>query len=372
MKKFFRYFLLAVVGLIVIYTFYFLYAKSKPKEEVYELVKMEKYTIVKKTVATGKVEPRDEILIKPQINGIITDLYKEAGQKVRIDEVIAKVKVVPEMSMLNSAESRVNLAEISFAQAEKDFERIQTLYKNKVIAKEEFEQGEMAYKQSKEELQAAKDNLDITKTGISQRSGSYSTTLIRSTVNGLILDIPVKVGTSVVQSNNFNEGTTIATVANMSDMIFRGKIDETEIGKISEGTHIEISLGALETVKLKANLEYVSPKGIEENGAIMFEIKAAVNVPDSVFVRAGYSANADIITDRRDSVLTIPESCVEFSGDSAFIYILKTEKPKQEFERKPVKIGLSDGLRIEILDGIGEADRVRGAVVTEEKDKNSL
>lgn len=367
MKKIFRYFLLALVGLIVIYTFYFLYSKSKPKDIVYELVTMEKYTIVKKTIATGKVEPRDEILIKPQINGIITDLYKDAGQKVRVDEVIAKVKVVPEMSMLNSAESRVNMAEINFSQAEKDFERIQTLYKNNVIAKEEFEQGEVAYKQAKEELQAAQDNLDITKTGLSKRSGSYSTTLIRSTVNGLILDIPVKVGTSVVQSNNFNEGTTIASVANMGDMIFRGKIDETEIGKIREGTNISITLGALETVKLKANLEYVSPKGVEENGAIMFEIKAAVSVPDSIFVRAGYSANAEIITAQRDSVLTLPESCLEFNGDSAFVYVLKTETPQQSFEKKPVKIGLSDGLRIEILDGIGEADKIRGAVVVENK-----
>jgi len=367
MKKILKYILLAIVGLVVIYTFYFLYAKSKPKEVVYELVEMEKYTIIKKTVATGKVEPRYEILIKPQINGIITDLYKEAGQNVRVDEVIAKVKVVPEMGMLNSAENRVNMAELSFSQAERDFDRVQTLFKNNVIAREEFEQGELNYKRAKEELQAAKDNLDITKTGISKRSEGYSTTLIRSTVKGLILDIPVKVGTSVVQSNNFSEGTTIASVANMGDMIFRGKIDETEIGKIYQGTTVNLTLGALETVKLHAKLEYVSPKGVEENGAIMFEIKAAIDVPDSVFVRAGYSANAEIITAQRDSVLTLPEACVEFSGDSAFVYILKTEKPKQDFERKPVEIGLSDGLRIEILSGIGEGDKVRGMIATNKK-----
>jgi HlyD family secretion protein len=367
MKKFFKYALLTIVGLIVIYTFYFLYTKSKPKEIIYELVEMERHSIVKKTVATGKVEPRYEILIKPQINGIITELFKEAGQTVRVNDVIARVQVIPEMGMLTSAESRVNIAKISFNQAENDFERLQTLYKNKVVAREEFEQGEMSFKRAKEELQAAKDNLDIIKTGVSARSQGYSTTLIRSTVSGLILDIPVKVGTSVVQSNNFNEGTTIAAVANMNDMIFRGEIDETEIGKIHQGTKIHITLGALENVNLNAVLEYVSPKGVEKNGAIMFEIKAAITIPDSVFIRAGYSANAEIITAQRDSVWTIPESSVEFSSDSAFVYILTTEKPKQTFERRPIEIGLSDGLRIEILGGVDEGDRIRGAVVTNKK-----
>ncbi|MDR0437568.1 MAG: efflux RND transporter periplasmic adaptor subunit [Bacteroidales bacterium] len=367
MKKFFKYTLLAIVGFIVIYTFYFLYSKSKPKETVYELVEMERHTIVKRTVATGKVEPRYEILIKPQINGIITHLYKEAGQTVRVNDVIARVQVVPEMGMLNAAENRVNMAEISFNQAERDFERLQTLHKNNVIAREEFEQGEMNFKRAKEELQAAKDNLDIIKTGVSARSEGYSTTNIRSTVSGLILDIPVKVGTTVLQANNFNEGTTIAVVANMNDMIFRGEIDETEIGKIHQGTTINITLGALENVNLKANLEFVSPKGVEKNGAIMFEIRAAIAIPDTVFIRAGYSANAEIITAQRDSVMTIPESSVEFSGDSAFVYVLTAEKPKQEFEKRPIEIGLSDGLRIEILSGIGEGDRIRGAIVTNKK-----
>jgi len=362
MKKFFKYALLAVVGFVVIYTFYFLWSKSRPQEIVFELIEMEQHTITQRTVATGTVVPRDEILIKPQINGIITHLYKEVGQYVRRNEVIARVMVVPEMGMLNTAESRVNMAQIGFNQAEREMERIQTLFENNVIAREEFEQSEMNFKRTKEELQAAKDNLEIIRTGVSSRTANYSTTLIRSTVSGLILDMPVRVGTSVVQSNNFSDGTTIATVADMTDMIFLGRIDETEIGRINEGTNVEITLGALQNEKLHANLEFISPRGVEEAGAIMFEIRAALTIPDDIFVRAGYSANADIITAQRENVMTIPESSLEFSGDSAFVHILTVERPRQEFERTPVEIGLSDGLRIEILSGINDGDRIRGAI----------
>ena len=368
MKKIFKYALLALVGLIVIYTFYFLYSKSRPKEVIFELVDPEIRTITRRTVATGRVEPRFEVLIKPQINGIITRLYKEAGQNVRSGETIARVQVVPEMGMLTSAENRVNIAGINFNQAQRDFERLKTMFDNRVISREEFEQGEMNFKRSQEELQAAKDHLGIVRTGVSSRSAGYSTTLIRSTVTGLILDVPVKVGTTVMQASNFSEGTTIAMVANMNDMIFRGTIDETEIGRIHQGMDVNITLGALENVNLKANLEFISPKGVEEAGAINFEIRAALSIPDTVFVRAGYSANAEIITAQRDSVLTIPELSVEFSGDSAFVHILTSgENPKQEFERTHVQLGLSDGLRIEILSGIGEGDRIRGAIVTNRK-----
>lgn len=364
MKKILKIAIPVLIGIIILGTFYFLYQKSKPKVISYEIASPSLYTIEKKTVATGKVEPRDEILIKPQINGIIAELYKEAGQNVRIDEVIAKVKVVPEMGSLNAAESRVNLAEIEFKQAQTDFERIQRLHKTGVVAQEEYEQGEMKFKRAKEEIQTAKDALDIIKTGISKRSANYSTTLIRSTVNGLVLDVPVKIGSSVVQSNNFNEGTTIATVANMSDLIFRGKIDETEIGRIHKGMNMNLLLGALQDVRLNAKLEQIAPKGTEENGAIMFEIKAAVQVPDSLFIRAGYSANAEIITAKRDSVLSIPESCIEFSGDTAFVHLLIKETPSQEFKKKVVKLGLSDGIRIEILSGLSLSDRIRGSILS--------
>ena len=288
-------------------------------------------------------------------------VYKEAGETVKKGEVIAKVKVIPELGQLNAAESRLRLAQINAQQSETDFERMKTLYGQKLISSEEFEKSEVSVKQAREELQTAKDNLQIIKEGITQNSASFSSTLIRSTIDGLILDVPIKEGNSVIMSNTFNDGTTIATVANMNDLIFRGNIDETEVGRLHEGMPVKISLGALQNMTFDAELEYISPKGIEQNGANQFEIKAAIHVPDSITVRSGYSANAEIVLERAHQVLTVPESTIEFSGDSTFIYILTDSLPEQEFIRQPVTTGMSDGIRIEIKQGLNEGQKVRGA-----------
>ncbi|BEH00241.1 RND transporter MFP subunit [Bacteroides sedimenti] len=323
--------------------------------------------IVKSTVATGKIEPRDEILIKPQISGIVETVYKQAGEMVKKGEVIAKVKVIPEMVQLNSAESRVRVADINYKQALQEYERQKKLFNDKLISKEEFEKSEVSMKTSKEELTASRDNLDIVKEGISKSSASYSNTLIRSTIDGLILDVPVKKGNSVIMSNTFNDGTTIASVANMNDILFKGKIDETEVGRIKEGMPIKLTIGALQNMKFDANLEYISPKGVTENGANLFEIKAAVKVPAGVKIRAGYSANAEIVLSRSPKVLSIPESTVEFSGDTTFVQVLKSDKPKQMFEKRRVVVGVSDGIKIEVKSGITTKDKVRGAIVEEKK-----
>lgn len=360
MKKFFKIALLVIVAIILVGTFVFLYQKSKPKVIVYELVSPEVSDLEKSTVATGKVEPRDEILIKPQISGIVDVVYKEAGQSIRKGEVIAKVKVIPELGQVNSAESRVRLAEINATQAETDYNRSQKLYKDKLISKEEFEKSEIGYKQSREELQTAKDALEIIKEGITKNSASLSSTLIRSTIDGLILDVPVKAGNSVIMSNTFNDGTTIATVANMNDLIFKGKIDETEVGRLHNGMPIKLTLGALQNLTFAANLEYISPKGVEENGANQFEIKAAVIVPDTVVIRSGYSANAEIVLQRAANVLTVPEGVIEFSGDSTFVQVLTDSVPVQNFRRQPVVTGMSDGIKIEIKEGVSATDKLRG------------
>ncbi len=317
-------------------------------------------------MATGKVEPRDEILIKPQISGIIDDVYKEAGQTVKKGEVIAKVKVIPELGQLNAAESRVRLAEINTTQAETDFNRIKKLYDDQLISREEYEKSEIALKQAREEKQTAKDNLEIIKEGITKNNASFSSTMIRSTIDGLILDVPVKAGNSVIMSNTFNDGTTIATVANMNDLIFRGNIDETEVGRIHEQMPIKLTIGALQNLTFNAILEYISPKGVETNGANQFEIKAAISVPDSVQIRSGYSANAEIVLQRANQVLAVPESTVEFSGDSTFVYLMTDSVPKQKFQRTQVTTGMSDGIKIEIKKGITAQDKIRGA---EKKDK---
>ena len=298
MKKFLKITLLVVLTAGIIGTFVFLWMKSRPKVVVYETVNAEITDLQKTTVATGKVEPRDEILIKPQISGIIDEVYKEAGQSIRKGEVIAKVKVIPELGQVNSAESRVRLAEINEKQAQTDFDRVEKLFKDKLISREDFEKSEVALKQARVEVQTAKDALEIIKEGITKNSASLSSTLIRSTIDGLILDVPVKAGNSVIMSNTFNDGTTIATVANMNDLIFKGKIDETEVGRIHEGMPVKLTIGALQNLTFDAKLEYISPKGVEENGANQFEIKAAVSVPDSVQIRSGYSANAEIVLQR--------------------------------------------------------------------------
>lgn len=359
-EKYIKIALLVVLALIFIGTFVFLYQKSQPKETIYDVLTAEKDTLVQTTVATGKIEPRDEVLIKPQISGIIAEVYKEAGQKIKKGEVIAKVKVIPELGSLNAAESRVRLAEMNGRQAETDLQRMEKLYKGKLVSSEEYEKTLLTTQQAREELQAAKDNLEIVKEGITKNSASFSSTLIRSTIDGLILDVPIKVGNSVIMSNTFNDGTTIATVADMGDLIFRGNVDETEVGRIHEGIPVKITLGALQNMQFDATLEYISPKSTENNGANQFEIKAAIQVPDSVTIRSGYSANAEMELQRADNVVAIAESAIEFENDSAFVYVLTDSVPVQKFERRSVTTGISNGIKIEIKKGLNAGEQVRG------------
>ena len=375
-RKSLRIALFTGIGAVVVGTFYFLWKKSQPEATVYEIVSPKRETVETKTVATGNVEPRYEVEIKPQISGIIAELRKEAGQMVQAGDIIATIKVIPEMVQLNSAESRVNVAEISLKQVEETYKRDEQLFQKGVIAQEDFDVSRANYLKAVEERDNAQSALEIIRDGIAKNSNVSSTTQIRSTITGMILDIPVKVGNSVIQANNFNDGTTIATVADMGDMIFKGNVDETEIGRIHEGMPIKLTVGAMESRTFDARLEYVSPKGVEKNGAIQFEIKAAVTIPSDAFIRAGYSANAEIVLKRVENVLTIPESTIEFSGDSAFVQIVKQEQPEQLFERRQVQVGLSDGINIEIKEGLTEQDKVRGSAVdpnkkAEEKEKKA-
>ena len=360
MKKYSKLIVAAIVAVIFIGTFVFLYQKSQPTPVVYSEFTPEVKDIQKTTVITGKIEPRNEITVKPQISGIITDLYKEAGEMVQEGEVIAKVKGILDMGQLSSAEARVRLADINLKQAQVDFSREEALYKQKLVSADEYDKIKQTLKQAKEEVVAAQDALDVVRNGVSKSNASASSTLIRSTITGLILDVPVKVGNTVVLSNTFNDGTTIATVANMNDLIFRGNIDETEVGRLVEGMPMKITIGALQDLSFEANLEYVSPKAVESNGANQFEVKAAVHVMKSGKIRSGYSANAEIVLAKASKVLSIPESAIEFSGDSTFVYIVKGEGEKKTYDRRAVTTGLSDGVSIEIKKGITAKDKVRG------------
>jgi HlyD family secretion protein len=365
MKKVGKFILFALVGLIVFSTFVFLWNKSRPAVTVYDIVSPEIGTIENKTIATGKVEPRDEILIKPQISGIVSEVLREAGQMVKVGDVIATVKVIPEMGQLNASESRLRVAEINLKQVETEFARQTQLYKKGVISKEEYDASEAAFNKANEEKTNAQDALDIVREGVSKKYARLSNTQIRSTITGMILNVPIKAGNSVIQANTFNDGTTIASVANMNDLIFRGNIDETEVGKIKEGMPLSLTIGAIANQQFDADLEYISPKGLEQSGAVLFEIKAAVRVPNSVFIRAGYSANAEIVMARAADVLTVPESTIEFNNDndSTFVYILKEEKPQQVFDKKQVTIGLSNGVSVEIKEGLSLENKIRGNAI---------
>ena len=339
----------------------FLYIKSQPKPVEYNEFEPKQMDIRKTTVVTGKIEPRNEVNVKPQISGIITEILKEAGQKVEAGEVIAKVKVIPDMSSLSAAQARVRLAGINERQARTDFEREKALFDKGLVSADEYDKIAQALRQAREESAAAQDNLEVVRDGVSKTNASASSTLIRSTVTGLILDIPVKVGNSVILANTFNDGTTIATVANMNDLIFRGNIDETEVGRLTTGMTMKITIGALQDLKFDARLEYISPKATDQNGANQFEIKAAVNLPtSSEQIRSGYSANAEIVLAEARGVLSVPESAIEFSGNDTFVYVVKGNGKEKTYERRKVTTGLSDGINIEIRSGLKKGETVRG------------
>lgn len=361
MKKYFKYILMALVAVIFIGTFVFLYIKSQPQPEVYDEFTLQRMDIRKTTVVTGKIEPRNEVNVKPQISGIITEILKEAGETVQEGEVIAKVKVIPDMGSLSAAQSRLRLAEINRKQAQTDYDREKTLFDKGLVAADEYDKIAQALRQAREEVDAAQDNLEVVRDGVSKSNASASSTLIRSTITGLILDIPVKVGNSVILANTFNDGTTIATVANMNDLIFRGNIDETEVGRLSTGMTMKITIGALQDLKFDARLEYIAPKATDQNGANQFEIKAAVNLPSNATnIRSGYSANAEIVLAEAKNVLAVQESAIEFDGDDTYVYVIKGEGDKQTYERHKVQTGISDGINIEIRSGVKPNERIRG------------
>ena len=368
MKKNFKLFVALLIAMVFIGTFVFLWKKSQPQPVAYEEFTPKTMDISKTTVITGKIEPRNEVNVKPQISGIITHLYKEAGDRVQAGEVIAKVKVIPDMQQLSSAEARVRLANMNVAKAKVDYDREKTLFDKGLVSADEYDKIAHAYHQAQEELTAANDHLQVVRDGVSKSNANASSTLIRSTITGLILDVPVKVGNSVILSNTFNDGTTIASVADMNDLIFRGNIDETEVGQLVTGMPMEITIGALQNLKFGASLEYISPKAVEAGGANQFEIKAAVNVGGSHYVRSGYSANAQIELASAKNVLTIPESAIEFSGNDTYVYVIKGTEDNKTYERKKVQTGLSDGLNIEIKGGIGAKDLIRGPKIVKDDD----
>jgi len=337
------------------FTLVFLYDKSQAKPVSYQTVKPSKQDIVKKAVAPGALVPRREVTIKPRVSGVLEKLYVEAGQRVKERQLLAKIQIIPNVVALNNAESAVRAAQIGLDNAQSQLQRYQQLFDQKLMNETEFNQFKVGFELKRQELETAQSNRELIKEGASKRTGKVSN-LVTSTVDGMVLDVPVKEGSSVIEANNFNEGTTIAAIADMGDMIFQGRVDESEVGKLREGMPVSITVGALGEARLDGKLEYIAPKGKEKEGTIEFEVKAAVSLKPGVMVRANYSANADIILDTRTNVMAIEESLVQFEKGKAYVEV---EGAPQSFSRREVKLGLSDGINVEVLSGLDENARVK-------------
>ena len=357
MNKYLKYGLIAVLVLGAMWAAaYFIKTNSK-SAITYETMTPFISNIERKTVATGKVIPEEEVEIKPQISGIIDKIYMEEGDEVNAGDLIAVIRVVPNEQALNQAQGRVRNAEIALNTVKLEFDRNKALHGKGVISDQEFNNQQRQYEQAVQELENARADYRIIRLGSAGGSSSANTN-IRATVSGTILEIPVEEGDQVIQSNNFNDGTTIASIADLGKMIFEGQVDEGEVGKLKIGMPLEISLGAIEDQKFDATLRFIAPKGVEEAGAVQFKIEGDVKVNDSVMVRAGYSANASLTLEKKDSIMVIPEALLQFDRETDKPYV-EVATGEQQFERRDIEIGISDGVNVEIVSGLTKDEKVK-------------
>ena len=367
MKKVFKYILIAAILFGFLYaTVFFIKSNSKPAVQ-YDTETALITSIEMKSVATGKVIPEDEVEIKPQISGIIQTLYVEEGDNVKTGDLLAKVKVVPNEQSLNSAKGRLANTKILMENAKIEFNRNKGLFEKEIISQQDFQNAELNYSRAKQDVSNADSDLQIIKLGSAGGSATANTN-IRATVSGTVLEMPIKEGDQVVESNTFNNGTTIAIIADLSKMIFEGKVDEAEVGKLKIGMPLSVNLGAIQDKEFEARLKFIAPKGNEEQGAVQFKIEGDVYLDDDFFVRAGYSANASLVLERKDSILAIPEALLQFDKKTEEPYV-EVQVKDQEFERKDIKTGISDGINVEILSGITIEDNIKVWNKTEEEKK---
>ncbi len=356
MKRVLTWFFLALVVFLIGLAFFYLYKKSQSHPVIYQTETAEKTDIIKKTVATGSIVPRREVEVKPKVTGVLSELYVEPGKIVKQGDPLGKISIIPDAMQTNQAESGVRTAQIAFDNAKRELARNEELYKKGVVADAELQKYRTEFALRQQELSTAGSSLQLVKEGATRGSGKTSTLIVTATNAGMVIDVPVKVGFSVIQANNFNPGTTVAVIADMDDMIFEGRVDEAEVAKIKEGMKLAIKVGAIEKDKLEGKLEYISPKGKLIDGAIQFEIKAAVTKRSDMQIRANYSANADIVLDEKKQVLAIREALVQYENDKPFIEV---EAAPQMFVKKSVKLGLSDGIKVEVLEGVAMTDKIK-------------
>lgn len=362
MKKVLKTALWALIAAFVVLTFFFMWRQSRPAPDTYELLKPEVRTICQSSIATGQIQPRRLVHVKPRITGILTSINVKVGQEVRTGDVIARVSVIPDMGSYNEALSAVEASKLQLEEAQRDFDRSETLFNGNAATREEFEKAGHALALAKSEATKAQSALDIILYGSSQRSGTVNTTIVKATMSGKVIDIPLKEGASVVSTSPYSEGTTIATIANVSEMIFDGKIDETEIDRLAVGIPAKITVGSSLDRHITGTLEEISSMGVKENGTVMFSVKASVDSDDGTTeLRAGYSANAEFITAQADDVISIEETAIAFEDGGTYVYkLVSADRKEQRFERIPVKTGLSDGIYIEVKEGVTKDMVLRG------------
>lgn len=339
-----------------IWTMFFLYSKSQAVAEVFQTEKPAIRDIVSKTVATGAIEPRQQIEIKPRVSGVIDELFVEAGDIIKPGQKLATIKIIPNMISLNAAESALKSARISHANAKAEYLRNKTLFDRGVISETELSRFDLDNQLKQQAVQSAQSNLQLMKSGAAKSGGKVSNE-VTSTVGGMVIEVPPKKGASVTEANNFNPGTTIASIADMNDMIFEGKVDESEVGKIKVGMDLDIVIGAIDSKRFKGKLEYIAPKGAMVDGAIQFELRAALELASDDFLRAGYSANADIVLNQRKQVLSISEALLRF--DKKKKPFVEVETAPKQFEKRPVTLGLSDGIHVEVIKGVALEDKLK-------------
>lgn len=359
----------SLIGLSLLAVLIWFGMKNNKSAVTFETETPFKTDIVRKSVATGKVIPLEEVEIKPRISGIIEKIYVEEGAKVSKGDLIARIRVVPNVQQLNGAQGNVRNAKLQLDNAEVVYKRNKELFEKGVIARQEFENYQLSYNNAKQQYQNAQNDLQIIQKGTASGFGNLANTNIRAEISGTVLEIPVREGMSVIESNTFSPGTTVATIADMNKMIFEGKVDEAEVGKLKKGTAIEVELGAYQEVKFPAVLTFVAPKGTEENGAVQFKVKADVDTKGDYMIRANYSANANIVLEKKSQVLAIKESLLRFDkkDDKPYVEVMTGD---QKFDKKFIKLGISDGINVEVLEGLKPTDKIKiWNVATKDKDK---
>jgi HlyD family secretion protein len=356
MKTALKWFLIVLVAAPIVASFVYLYKKSQSKPVVWQTEQAEVTDITKKTVATGSIVPRREVEVKPKVTGVLKELYVDPGKLVKLGDPLGKISIIPDAMQINQAESTLRTAQIAHDNAKRELERNEALFKQGVVADAELQRFRTDAALRQQELTVAGSSLQLVREGATRAQGKSSTLIVTATADGMVIDVPVKEGFSVIQANNFNPGTTVAVIADMADMIFQGRVDEAEVAKIKEGMKLAIKVGAIEKDKLEGTLEYIAPKGKEIDGAIQFEIKAAVKKKEGMQIRANYSANADIVLDEKKQVLAVREALVQYDNGKPFVEV---ETMPQTFVKKDVKLGLSDGIKVEVLEGVTKADKIK-------------